>query len=620
MRVLIAAVAACAVFGLTLPTHFASSMVLQRNAPITLWGRDAPAALVDVVAFGVPLPRATADASGRFAVTLPAMPANATPGTISLTSSASSGVVLSDVIIGDVFVCSGQSNMGIPLSWAVDYTAVLARAGALGPTLRLLQVATLDSYTNATTPADNFTASIPWSRASAASAAPMSALCYLIGEHAVLNHPNIPIGLIANPWGGVAIQVYMSPSALAQCAAAPEVPAAPAAARAVAAAEAAVAARLGSAASPTIPSCLYNSMMHPLLSIPVTAFVWLQGEANSQAPQSYQCLQRAMIEDFRASWNAVAAPTVAFLYVQLACWPTGATTNFLSVFREAQAQMVAQIPRAGMVVSCDLCDPAGSFHPIHPPWKNEVARRAWLWLDNEIYANSSSPKAGPAVISIHWDAWNSNWGDFHFGTGQGSYVCGSGGQFVCGGLRLTFDRPVATRGFFAPPAAGTTENVYGFITGAASGFTLAQGDWAQPVVLTSISPDGLTAQLNLTWINPASGAAGPVGGTLFYAWGDYPAAMPLVDASGLPVAPFNLTVPFPPRALAGNCTTHANTDGTSGGFVVAGSSPAECCALCWADARCVAAAFDTAAPSACYMKFTNDTAPKAGVLFVALDV
>jgi hypothetical protein len=55
-------------------------MVLQRNAPITLWGRDAPAALVDVVAFGVPLPRATADASGRFAVTLPAMPANATPG------------------------------------------------------------------------------------------------------------------------------------------------------------------------------------------------------------------------------------------------------------------------------------------------------------------------------------------------------------------------------------------------------------------------------------------------------------------------------------------------------------------------------------------------------------
>jgi hypothetical protein len=392
----------------------------------------------------------------------------------------------------------------------------------------------------------------------------------------------------------------------------------------VAAAEAAVAARLGSAATPTIPSCLYNSMMHPLLSLPVTALIWLQGESNSQDPIGYQCLQRAMVEDFRAAWDAVAAPTVAFLYVQLACWPTGATTNFLSIFREAQAQMVAQTPRSGMVVSCDLCDPAGAFHPIHPPWKEEVARRAWLWLDAEVYANASSPKAGPVVTAISWDAWNASWGDYHQGTGLGSYVCNSGGQFVCGGLRLTMDRPVATRSFFVPPAAGTTDKVYGFITGGASGFTLAQSaapaDWQQPVVLSSISADGLTVQLNATWVNPASGAAGPIGGVLYYGWGDYPAAMPLVDAAGLPLAPFNLSVPYPPRARAGNCTTLADTDGTSGGFVMPGSSPEECCALCWADPRCVAAAFDPAAPTACYMKEQSGTAHKAGVLFVALDV
>ena len=240
---------------------------------------------------------------------------------------------------------------------------------------------------------------------------------------------------------------------------------------------------------------------------------------------------------------------MAFLFVQLACWPTGATTDFLSVFRVSQAQMVTQTSRTGLIVSADTCDPAGAFHPIHPPYKEELARRAWLWFDAEVYANTSSPKAGPAVTSVIWDAWESTWQDYHFGTGLGSYVCASGGQFVCGGLRVSFDRPVIARSFYAPQAAGTTDRVYGFVTGGASGFTLAQSAepsaWAQPAVLTSVSADGLTAQLNLTWINPASGAAGPVGGVLYYGWGDYPVAMPLVDAvSGLPVAPFNLSVPF----------------------------------------------------------------------------
>ena len=392
---------------------------------------------------------------------LPALPANATPGVISLSSSSGGAAVLEDVLIGDVHICSGQSNMGIPVSWAVDYAAVLARAGALGPTLRLLQVALLDSYTNATTPQDNFTASVPWSRASASSAAPFSALCFFIGERAVNAHPAIPIGMIANPWGGVAIQVYMSPAALAQCGAADAAP--PPAV--VAAAERAVAAQLGASASPTINSCLYNSMMHPLLSVPVSSFIWLQGESNSQDPLGYQCLQRAMITDYRQSWNAVGAPTVAFLFVQLACWPTGASTDYLSIFRASQALMVAQAPRSGMIVTSDICDNAGAFHPMcvlverlagsfchtgvvractplpprlahappshthphtcsHPAWKYEAARRAWLWLDAEVYGNASSPKAGPAVTAARWDYWQASWGDYHLGTGLGSALQG----------------------------------------------------------------------------------------------------------------------------------------------------------------------------------------------------
>ena len=269
--------AASAHAALTLPTHFASSAVFQRGAPITFWGRDTPGSSVAVTYRGAALPPATADATGRFAVTLPALPANATPDVISITSSSGSAATLADVVVGDVFVCSGQSNMEITVAWSARYNETLARADALGPLLRLLSVALEASYIDATTPADNFTASIPWSRASNASAAGFSAMCYNFGAQVVGGHPDVPVGLIANPWGGVPIQVWTSPAALAKCNATAEAPVSAATRRAVdiaAAADRAVSRRAGVTASPQKPSCLYFSMMAPIVSIPITAFLW----------------------------------------------------------------------------------------------------------------------------------------------------------------------------------------------------------------------------------------------------------------------------------------------------------------------------------------------------------
>ena len=317
-----------------------------------------------------------------------------------------------------------------------------------------------------------------------------------------------------------------------------------------------------------------------------------------------------MVNDFRASWAAAgSAAVVPFLFAQLSCWPTG-TDGVLPAFRYMQDALAGE-PRTGMVVTADICDAAGAFHPIHPPWKEEVARRAYLWADAEIYGNASSPRAGPVLTRIAWDAWDASWGDFHHGTGAGSYVCGSGGTFTCGGVRLTFDRPVAVRGFYAPDASDPVLNMYGFAQGAASGFTIVQGAWAQPVALTGVSADGLTVQLNVTYIGPGTQ---PVGAELRYAFDDYPAAMPLVDAAfGLPVGPFNATVArYPPRPASGNCTFVADTDGAGGGVAVAGASTEECCAACWADDRCVAAAFAAAAPTACWLKFSSETVARAG--------
>jgi hypothetical protein len=378
----------------------------------------------------------------------------------------------------------------------------------------------------------------------------MSALCYYFGAELVRKHPDTPIGLLASSWGGTAIQPWMSPAALAQCkAAAP----APTNAELAASADPAlsVVGRLallshGGAAFPTNGSCLYYSMIFPLLQNPKRILAWYQGETNAGDPVGYQCLMPSMIEDWRQSWASVgSSPTLPFFFVQLSAWPSQ-DAQTIPVFRVAVENALA-LPNVGMVVSADLSDPAGAMHPIHPMWKREVGRRAALWADNVVFGNASSPTSGPRLVSAVWDAWDASWGNFHFQYGAGSYVCGTGskGPFLCGGVRLIFDQPVTTRAFYNAGLAESATGYYSFITGSSAGLDLwadgnVTGGWFQPAVLTSISADGLTVQLNSTWINPARVAPPTV---VRYAWHDYPMAMPLVSAiTGLPVGPFNATI------------------------------------------------------------------------------
>ena len=263
---------------ITLPTHFASSMVFLRDASTVFWGLSSPADVVTVTYRGVALAPATADATGRFSVSLPAMPANATPDVVTIASALGDRLTLNDTLVGDVYVCSGQSNMEIIVSWSAHYNSTLNQIAALGlgARLRLLKVALDSAYPNVTVPADNFTAEIPWSRATADTAFDFSAFCYNFGADVAIAQPDLPVGLIVNAWGGVDIQVWMSPAALASCSATNE-PRVSGSAQlvldSIAAADRAASSSRGSA-GPSIPSCLYNSMMHPILSIPVTGLLW----------------------------------------------------------------------------------------------------------------------------------------------------------------------------------------------------------------------------------------------------------------------------------------------------------------------------------------------------------
>jgi sialate O-acetylesterase len=176
-----------------LPSHIASSMVLQSGTPVPIWGLDAPGASVTAVFGGKALPPVTCDSTGRFDVVLPASPVSGAPTTLQLSSSSgSAAVTLSDIVVGTVWVCSGQSNMGLSIANVAEVQEVLADSSALGPLLRVFQVALLDEYANATSPQSNLTASIPWSRASPASVPGMSALCYLTAAKAVAARGGVP--------------------------------------------------------------------------------------------------------------------------------------------------------------------------------------------------------------------------------------------------------------------------------------------------------------------------------------------------------------------------------------------------------------------------------------------
>jgi hypothetical protein len=253
--------------------------------------------------------------------------------------------------------------------------------------------------------------------------------------------------------------------------------------------------------------------------------IFCAGEANAGNPVGYERCFPAMIEqwrtDFRAGSNNATNATAPFIFVQLSSWPAG-DNGVIAVQRYAQ-QAALSLPNVGMVVAADIGDPAGAEHPIHPPWKAEVGRRANLIAQHLLYNQIQFPLQGPVVKNVSFDSWDASWGDFHYGYGGAANACS---QFLCGGIRVTFDQPI------------TVQSTYGLPYGFVNGFEVFDGPEAnvQPATLTGIrTDDPNTLQLNITWI------FGNYPVTLKYGWHDYP-SMFVFNSFGQPAPPFNFTI------------------------------------------------------------------------------
>ena len=380
---LISLLALTAAAEVRLPAVLTDHMVLQRGLPVHVWGRANSGESISVTFRGNTRSTA-ADSLGQWSVYLPPSDAG---GPFDLTVKGDNTVALRDVLVGDVWVASGQSNMEFRLREAVNGASEIASANH--PRIRLFQV----NNRVADHPLDDVDAK-PWTPCSSETARSFSAVAYFFGRH-LEEKLGVPIGLISSSWGGTPAESWTSLHALSSDAALMPVFAewskmSDALTRTRVRREKQLAdwrAAVDKAKSEGrpapgrpwaandegewAPSSLFNAMIAPLTPFAIRGAIWYQGESNANAERAglYRRLFGTMIQDWRRAWGVGDFP---FLFVQLANFTTGPGTRWPEL-REAQMQTL-QLANTGMAVTIDI----GESKDIHPKNKQDVGLRLAL--------------------------------------------------------------------------------------------------------------------------------------------------------------------------------------------------------------------------------------------------
>lgn len=377
----------------TLAPPFQDHAVLQRDKPLPVWGRAAPEEKVTVEFMGQRI-GTTADADGRWIVYLEPVPAASEPATLTVTGK--NTVTLQDVLVGEVWLASGQSNMEWPVMKSDDADAEMADARF--PHIREFNAAN----TVADQPADTVAGS--WTPCTPGTAGNFSAVGYFFAR-ALHRKLGVPVGILNSTWGGTPIESWTDATTLKSTDAWPAIDARWQEAQAAhperaanypaemaawkEAEEKAKATKTknpvpwprapAGPGTPYAPSGLFNAMIAPLQPYALRGAIWYQGESNASRPAEYAEVFPAMIRAWRAQWNQGDFP---FYFVQLASYTVAndATGRSWAWLREAQTKALA-LPNTGMAVAIDIGDPKD----IHPRNKQEVGRRLALIAKAKVY-------------------------------------------------------------------------------------------------------------------------------------------------------------------------------------------------------------------------------------------
>ncbi|WP_422351102.1 sialate O-acetylesterase [Flagellimonas sp.] len=361
----------------TLPAIFGSNMVLQRNREVAIWGKaDAKSTVIMTASWNNQSYKTVSDKEGNWKIKV------ATPdagGPYSLKISDGQELVLENVLIGEVWVCSGQSNM----EWKIKSLGSKLRKGlndillkSKNPSVRLFTV----KHEKSLSPKNDFNGK--WEETNAVSVSNFSATGYYFGKllHETLD---VPIGLISSNWGGTRIQAWIDeeglksfdPSILED----------------------------KRDKKDTFPSntstCLFNAMINPMLGFEIQGVLWYQGESNRREPEIYDDLMVLMLERWRTLWGIGEFP---FYYCQLAPYDyhDEIEPDLNSAYiREAQYLASKRIPNSGMVSLLDT----GEENDIHPLNKVQAGTRLAYFALKETYGVEGIVCRGPELEEMTID-------------------------------------------------------------------------------------------------------------------------------------------------------------------------------------------------------------------------
>jgi sialate O-acetylesterase len=399
-----------------LPKVFSDHMVLQQEKPPPVWGWAQPGETV-TVQFLTESKQAQANDRGEWKVVL--APAKA-GGPHTLTVSGSSTVKCEDVMVGEVWLCSGQSNMEMGIGACKDAQKEIAAADF--PGIRLLKV------TKKWTPAPETDQDATWKICSPKTVAEggwvgFSAAAYYFGRE-LHQKLGVPVGLIDSSWGGTCIQTWTPPEGFAavpalksdfervQLADARTAPhrerleqTLNETQRWLEAARQALAARKPAPTMPTFPAellpprdvqhatALFNGMIQPVCPFAMRGAIWYQGESNLGDGAVYTERMKALISGWRQLWGLGDFP---FYFVQIAPFNYGGDPEREAVLWEAQAAVVEAVPNTGMAVVNDI----SNLRDIHPNNKQDVGKRLALWALARTYHQPDVVFSGPTFKSL----------------------------------------------------------------------------------------------------------------------------------------------------------------------------------------------------------------------------
>jgi sialate O-acetylesterase len=354
-----------------LPAIVSSNMVLQRNTTITLWGwADAEEKIRINASWLSEELNIVADSEGNWRVDVKTTNSKA-PQAIKINSS-ESDILLDNILFGEVWLCSGQSNMTQPIKGYVGqptYGSQQAMIGAKNENLRLFTV-----ELNATTsPLKDVEKYRGWQSASTESVKNFSAIAYFFGQQ-LQETLDVPVGMIHTSWGGSLVEAWISNDVLGVM-------------------QEVDLSKVDLKRGNRFPTVLYNAMINPLIPYTIKGALWYQGESNASEPKKYTELFPAMVKDWRDRWGIGEFP---FYYAQIAPYIYGGNDAFADAantafIREAQLQCLDLIPNSGIAITMDI----GKADYIHPPKKKEVADRLLYNALNQTYGIESMDFSGP---------------------------------------------------------------------------------------------------------------------------------------------------------------------------------------------------------------------------------